>query len=272
MDDVKWIKIVTDIFDDEKILLIESLPECDSIIVIWVKLLCLAGKKNNCGVFILNDKIPYTDEMFSTIFRRPINTIRLALKTFEEFGMVEIVDSVVTIPNWEKHQSLDKLEIAKEQTRKRVEKHRDRQKSIIQSSENEQCNVTVTLPVTQCNADRVDKDKNKIRVDKSIENGEEIPSPVLSLKLKLKKYGEYLHVKLTDEQYQKLLTDYSESKISEYIKKVDEYCQQNGKSYKDYNLTIRNWLSKDKSEPKKASSFDLDKFENLAFTPKVRAE
>ena len=34
--DVKWIKITTDIFDDEKILLIESLPESDAIIVIWL--------------------------------------------------------------------------------------------------------------------------------------------------------------------------------------------------------------------------------------------
>ncbi|NQN39323.1 hypothetical protein HPA20_10690, partial [Streptococcus suis] len=32
--EIKWIKIVTDIFDDEKILLIESLPEADTIIVI----------------------------------------------------------------------------------------------------------------------------------------------------------------------------------------------------------------------------------------------
>ncbi|WP_202905980.1 phage replisome organizer N-terminal domain-containing protein, partial [Clostridium botulinum] len=48
--EVKWIKIVTDIFDDEKILLIENMPEADSIIVIWFKLLCLAGKMNNSGV------------------------------------------------------------------------------------------------------------------------------------------------------------------------------------------------------------------------------
>ena len=47
MSDVKWIKITTGIFDDDKILLIESLPEADSIIVIWFKLLCLAGKQNN---------------------------------------------------------------------------------------------------------------------------------------------------------------------------------------------------------------------------------
>ena len=44
MADVKWIKITTDIFDDEKILLIESLPDAYSIITVWFKLLCLAGK------------------------------------------------------------------------------------------------------------------------------------------------------------------------------------------------------------------------------------
>ena len=47
--EVKWIKIVTDIFDDEKVLLIESLPDAYAIITVWFKLLCLAGKQNNKG-------------------------------------------------------------------------------------------------------------------------------------------------------------------------------------------------------------------------------
>ena len=105
--EVKWIKITTNIFDDEKILLIESLPEADSIIVIWFKLLCLAGKQNNSGVFIMNNSIPYTDKMLATIFRRKVSTVQLALQTFQQFGMIEIVDGVITIPNWNKHQSLD---------------------------------------------------------------------------------------------------------------------------------------------------------------------
>ena len=106
MADVKWIKITTDIFDDEKILLIESLPEADSIIVIWFKLLCLAGKMNNSGVFVMNNRLPYTDKMLATIFRRKETTVQMALKTFEEFGMIEIIDGVITIPNWGKHQNL----------------------------------------------------------------------------------------------------------------------------------------------------------------------
>lgn len=103
---VKWIKIVTDIFDDEKMLLIEALPESDAITVIWFKLLCLAGKQNNGGVFMMNDRIPYTDEMLSTIFRKPLNTVRLALSTFEQFGMVEIVNDVITIPKGESIKTL----------------------------------------------------------------------------------------------------------------------------------------------------------------------
>ena len=46
MADIKWIKITTDIFNDEKILLIEQMPEADTLLVIWFKLLCMAGRQN----------------------------------------------------------------------------------------------------------------------------------------------------------------------------------------------------------------------------------
>lgn len=71
-----------------------------------------------------------------------------------------------------------------------------------------------------------------------------------------KKYGEYNHVLLTDEQYQKLVTDFSAEKITEYIKKIDEYCQQYGKSYKDYNLTIRKWILSD-NQKKPERNYDI---------------
>lgn len=128
MADVKWIKIVVDIFDDDKIKLIEALPEGDSIIVCWFKLLCLAGQKNNLGVMMLNDRIAYTDEMLATIFRRKLQTVKLALETFELFGMIEILDGCITIPNWGKHQSLEGMEKVREQTRERVSRYRERQK------------------------------------------------------------------------------------------------------------------------------------------------
>jgi predicted phage replisome organizer len=131
--DVKWIKITTDIFDDEKILLIESLPDAYAIITVWFKLLCLAGKQNNNGVFLMG-RIAYTDKMLATIFRMKESTVTMALNTFDQFGMVEIVDGVITIPNWGKHQSLDAYEKKKIRDRERIARKRAEQKALIAMS------------------------------------------------------------------------------------------------------------------------------------------
>ena len=154
MADVKWVKIVTDIFDDDKILLIESMPESDALIVIWFKLLCLAGKQNNSGVFLLHGRIPYTDEMFATIFRRPLNTVRLALKTFQEFGMIEIINDTVTIPNWGKHQTLDKIEAKTAYMRGYMRQYREKQKALSSGQINSKAN-------SKAKVSEADKNKNK---------------------------------------------------------------------------------------------------------------
>lgn len=137
MADVKWIKITTDIFDDEKILLIESLPDAYSIIVVWFKLLCLAGKQNNSGVFVMSNQIAYTDKMLATIFRMKETTVQLALQTFEQFGMIEIIDGVITIPNWGKHQNMDQLESKKEYMRTYMQEYRAKQKLLAGKTEEE---------------------------------------------------------------------------------------------------------------------------------------
>ena len=172
MTDVKWIKIVTDIFDDDKMLLIETLPDADSIIVIWFKLLCLAGKQNNSGVFLLNDRIAYTDKMLATIFRRKESTVQLALKTFEEFGMIEIVDDVITIPNWGKYQTLDKLEKKTEYMRDYMRDYREKQKQIAcktNSKTNGKSNDKVNR---KTNVSEADKDINRL-TDIEINNNAE---------------------------------------------------------------------------------------------------
>ena len=79
MNNIKWIKISCDFFDDEAIKLIEQMPESDSIIVIWLKLLISAGKVNDKGYIYFKKEIPYTDEMLSAVFNRPLNIIRLAI-------------------------------------------------------------------------------------------------------------------------------------------------------------------------------------------------
>lgn len=149
MADVKWIKITTDIFDDEKILMIESMPSADSIIVIWLKLLTFAGKQNNDGVFLMSGRIAFTDEMLACIFRRDVNLVRLALKTFEQFGMVEIIENVITIPNWNKHQALDSYEKKKERDRLYMRERRAAQRALITQSSDMSSNKSSDSKTTQ---------------------------------------------------------------------------------------------------------------------------
>ena len=144
MAEVKWIKITTDIFDNEKILLIESLPDSYAIITAWFKLLCLAGKQNNDGVFIMNDRVPYTEKMLATIFRMKETTVTLALETFERFGMIERVNGTITIPNWGKHQTLDAYEKKKARDRRYQAERRARQKEIVLKSSGKSSDVAVS--------------------------------------------------------------------------------------------------------------------------------
>lgn len=59
------------------------------------------------------------------------------------------------------------------------------------------------------------------------------------------KYGEFKHVLLTDDEYGRLCNDYTKQIADTYIRKVDEYCEMKGASYKNYNLAVRNFIRRD---------------------------
>lgn len=196
MSEVKWIKITTDIFDDEKLLLIETMPDADAIIVVWFKLLVLAGKQNNHGVIMMSDRIAYTDEMLASIFRRPLSTVRLALGIFEQYGMIEIIEGVITIPNWEKHQSLDQLEQRREYMKNYMKKKRQEQKNLITG----ECKVNSKVNV---NSADIDKNENKNKKENIYTD---IPEDLVSALNDFEDMRKRIKSPLSDRAKQMLLT------------------------------------------------------------------
>jgi hypothetical protein len=69
--------------------------------------------------------------MLAQVFRRPVGTVRLALTTFEKFGMIEIINDAIVIPNWEKHQSVDRMMEMKEYNRLKQRESRARRKALL---------------------------------------------------------------------------------------------------------------------------------------------
>ena len=247
MADVKWIKITTDVFDDEKMLMIEGLPSADSIIVIWFKLLIFAGKQNNDGVFIMNNRIAYTDEMLASIFRRDVNTVRFALATFEQYGMIEVVDNVITIPNWNKHQTLDAYEKKKERDRIYQAERRAKQRMLIEKSSD----TSSDIAISEEDIER-DIEENKDIKDISSDSDEsssppEPPEPPKKTKAKKEKppkhkHGEYQHVLLTDAEYERLCAEFGNEFMDKVIKFFDEYIEEKGYKSQSHNLAIRRWV------------------------------
>jgi len=128
MGEVKRIKITVSMFEDDKIEFIESLPEADAILVVWIKLLTMAGKCNAGGFIFLTEKIPYTVDMLAHKFRRPIATVKLALEVLKRLDMIEFDDHRLRIVNWEKHQNIEGLERIREQNRLRKQRQRERER------------------------------------------------------------------------------------------------------------------------------------------------
>jgi len=127
---IKWIKISVDMFDDEKIKIIEEKPEGDTILVIWMKLLLLAGKINNNGYIYLSADLPFTVESLATVLNRPLNTVRLALDLLCGYKMIEVNgQGTIYLVNWARYQNIEGMEKIREQNRARQKAFYDRHKS-----------------------------------------------------------------------------------------------------------------------------------------------
>lgn len=219
MNNIKWIKISCDLFDDEVIKVIEKMPEADSIIVIWLKLLISAGKTNDKGFVYFKKEIPYTDEMLSAVFNRPLNTIRLAIKTFEQFGMIEITDEQqIFISNWEKHQNVEGMERVRELAKMRMRKCRAKKQQLLleSNSENDATMRNGCVTVTH-----IDTEQEQ---DKEQEEEKEILTHTLTTEDKKEKC---VCVELTKSQ-RKILVDYAKKSNA---RNVDAYVNtliQNG--------------------------------------------
>lgn len=100
MAEVKWVKLTTDMFDNRKIKHLRRLPEGNSIVLIWVMLLTMAGRCNSGGMIFLTENIPYTPKMLADELDFEESTVALALKALEQLDMIVTDDGFFSIAGW----------------------------------------------------------------------------------------------------------------------------------------------------------------------------
>lgn len=207
---IKWVKLSTDIFDNRKIRQIECLPEGDGIIVVWLKLLCLAGNVNDNGMIYFTKDIPYTEQMLAAQFNRPIALIQLALKTFEAFKMIQIVDNILQISNWEKYQNAEKLNEIREYNR--IAQQRSRAKKKLLQAVNDNVN-----------------DKSMTVKGKEVDIEEEIEYIRTNESKNKKLYNNIYNQNRTRESYDQIMDDCElEQEVRPMMSQFIKHCALNG--------------------------------------------
>lgn len=156
MASVKWIKLSTDMFDNPKIKYIRTLPEGNNMLLIWVMIIAKAGKCNSNGYIFLTENIPYTTKMLADELKFDEMIVKLSLETFARLNMVQLEEQTILISGWNEHQNIEGLEKIREDTRKRVEKYRAKQKQAQIG-----CNVTCNVAETHGNDIEEELEKEK---------------------------------------------------------------------------------------------------------------
>ena len=222
MADVKWFKLSNTMFDDEKIEYLESLPDGDALINIWVKTLCLASKCNNQGYLTITEEVPYTLDMLANKFRKTGQQVKYAFALMEKLGMLSMLDNIVSVSNWAKYQDIDGLESIREYNRLKQRESRARIKENqellpdVNDNVNDKVNDAILYSYSNTLINIIDKYNFGALVKEQIQKW---------IKYKAEKKNSYKQIGFDSfcKRIKKELATHSES---DFIESID-YCMEN---------------------------------------------
>lgn len=229
-----YLKLKDNFFDSDEMIILESMPDGYIYSNILLKLYLRSLKYQ--GRLMFNDKIPFNSTMLAQVTRHSVGDVEKGIQVFSDLGLIEVLDNgaiyLADIQNFIGESST-------EADRKRGYRQR----------------IELEKRALSTNGQMSDKcpDKNPPEIEIELEKDIEIEKEIKRKKKKpvRHKYGEYKNVLLSDDQMEKLKSEFSND-WEQRIDRVSEYCEVTGKTYKNYLATIRAWSKKDKQPNKKA--------------------
>lgn len=195
--------------------------------------------------------LPYEFEpIFKSLPLEQAGLLILALYQYEHKEVEpDFSDNEILQFSWKTHIK-PKVDEYKEKYKKTCEARREAGSKGGKSNQEKQkqakqANATFNKQNEQKVANQADIDGDRdidIDIDKDIKEKYKKEKPVKH------KHGQYKNVLLSDDELQKLQTEFPID-WQKRIENVSEYCASHGKTYKDYLATIRNWARRDKQKP-----------------------
>ena len=226
-----YLKLKESYFDDDAIVLLESMP--DGILYSNILLKLYLKSLKNGGKLQLDEHIPYTAQMIATLTRRQIGTVERALEIFRQLGLVEQLDSGAF------YMTDIELMIGQSSTeaeRKRAARLENR--ALAQSRTNGGHLSDICPPEIE-----IEKEIDiEIEKERELETGHPAPAA----------YGRYHNVILSDTELDGLKTELP-GKWEYYLDRLSCHIASSGRKYKSHAATIFKWAQEDaaKKAPKK---------------------
>ena len=228
-----YLKLKENFFDSDELIMLESQPDGHLYSNILLKLY-LRSLKND-GKLMFNDRIPYNAEILAKVTRHNVAVVEKALFLFEELGLIEKLDNgaiyMLDIQNF----------IGKSSNE--ADRIRDYRSRINKEKQNLLDGSTNVVQMYDKSTPKIELEKEldlDIELDIKKDNSTLAPSKSKKIKPQKHKHGEFQHVLLTDDEFERLKKDFDF--YEELIKKLDEYIETSGKRYKNHNLVLRGWV------------------------------
>ena len=207
-----YLKLKESYFDDDSIVLLESMP--DGVLYSNILLKLYLKSLKHGGRLQLDENILYTAQMIATITRQQIGTVERALQIFLKLGLVEVLDSGTFY--------MSNIELLIGQSSTEAERKRAARLQ----------NKALSTPRTN-GGHLSDIRPPEIEIKREIEQGRSARA-----------YGRYQNVFLTDGELADLQASFP-TVWGQYIEKLSEYMASTGKRYQSHAATIRRWAGED---------------------------
>ena len=212
-----YLKLKESYFDDDAIVLLESMP--DGILYSNILLKLYLKSLKNGGKLQLDENIPYTAQMIATLTRQQVGTVERALGIFQQLGLVEQLHGGLLY--------MTDIELMIGQSSTEAERKRAARLA------------NKALPPPRTNGGHL----SDIRPPEREEKQGQAPA---------RSYGRYNNVFLSDTELSELKAELPD-KWEYYIDRLSTHTASKGTKYHSHAATIYKWAQEDEARkpPKK---------------------
>jgi len=209
-----YLKLKESYFDDDAIVLLESMP--DGILYSNILLKLYLKSLKNGGKLQLDENIPYTAQMIATLTRQQVGTVERALGIFQQLGLVEQLHGGLLY--------MTDIELMIGQSSTEAERKRAARLA------------NKALPPPRTNGGHLS----------------DIRPPEIEGQAPARSYGRYNNVFLSDTELDELKAELPD-KWEYYIDRLSTHIASKGTKYRSHAATIYKWAQEDeaKKPPKK---------------------